>query len=134
LLRSTEGLAKSIVTFFTAGYNKLNPLNWFSAPTLPLRDSDDPGAGKATAAFIDRQNSLNTHDSRFYPFTNVNPYSPWYTRRPGGQRILMFGESSVEIEQRIRDKRFALREYLAIQVTDARTSGSMSPILNITLA
>jgi hypothetical protein len=44
----------------------------------------------------------------------------------------MFGESESELVQRMYDQRFALREYLAIQVTDARTSGSMTPILNIT--
>jgi hypothetical protein len=116
------GIAKSIVTFITAGYSKLNPFNWFSAPYAPGADKS------AAAAFYQRQSELNTFDNRFYPFTNVNPHSPWYTRL----KILMFGESSVEMEERIKAQRFALRDYLAIQVTDARTSGSMSPILNIT--
>jgi hypothetical protein len=46
-------------------------------------------------------------------------------------RIGIFGESTSEIEQRVRDKTFALREYIALQVKDTSVSGSLTPILGL---
>lgn len=100
------------------GYRKLNPYNWFlGSPSTT-----------AEAAFLDRQSKINTYDDRFYPFTNINPYAPWWERL----RMQIFGESLAEINERMIDKDFAMRDYLAIAV-DKTAKGSQTPVSTDTL-
>src|SRR5882757_5665469 len=98
--------------------NTLNPFNWIAAAGFSTELEEQ------NRNFLSRQFELtNAQDQRFYPFTNINPYKPWYTRI----RILLLGETMNEMEVRLRDRDFALRDYLAIQVTDVRTLGSQTP-------
>jgi hypothetical protein len=68
------------------GIKMLNPLYW-----IPL--STDTTA--AIERFMDNQISEN-YDNRFYPFTEVNPFDPWYTKL----RIHLLGETNFELTSR----------------------------------
>jgi hypothetical protein len=110
------GISKSIVTFLSAGYSKLNPFNWFTAPTS--------GAIEARYEnFLAKQFELNTYDERFYPHTNINPFAPWHQRL----KMLLLGENVAEYQQRMLDKDYALRDYIAIQIKDTKIDGSFTP-------
>lgn len=62
-------------------------------------------------------------DNRFYPFTEIHPYRPWYHRI----RILTLGESVLENQERLRIRDNILRDASQITLADTRASGSMTP-------
>lgn len=115
---SVESTGKSIVTFLTAGFTKLNPFNWFSTPSASSTRA-------RMENFMSNQNELVTNDNRFYPFTNINPLAPWHQRL----KMLVIGESVAEYQDRMVDLDFALRDFAHITVKDTRLGGSLTPAL-----
>jgi hypothetical protein len=116
LARTGERIVDAYVNIKTT----LNPWTWVAYIKNSIFDNSTP---TAETLFKARQNELATFDNRFYPFTNNDPFKPWYHRL----RISLFGESVAEIDQRIFDKNFALRE--AINVLD-RKSGLLPSGIN----
>lgn len=115
---SVESTGKSIVTFLTAGYSKLNPFNWFSTPSAY-------STRVRMENFMSDQSELVTQDRRFYPFTNINPLAPWHERL----KNLVIGESVADYQERMYDLDHALRDFTHITVKDARLGGSLTPAL-----
>jgi hypothetical protein len=76
------------------GLKMLNPLYW-------LPNSSD--IATASEAFMNHQVSQN-YDNRYYPFTEVHPYNPWYTKL----RLYLLGETSYEYSNRMHFKREVL--------------------------
>jgi hypothetical protein len=62
-------------------------------------------------------------DNRFYPFTEIHPYRPWYHRI----RILTLGETALENQERLALRDHILRDITAITLEDTRSLGSMTP-------
>jgi hypothetical protein len=115
--------SSSIFSYITNNLKRLNPYYWFLT---------DPSNNNQAAynVFIENQKNASTHDRRFYPFTSADPFKPWYSRL----RILMFGESGIEIDQRMHDKTVAWRSIMPITLggnnpLSVATSGSITPSL-----
>lgn len=115
----TPNTSNGIITSFLTLTNKLNPINWFTNNTSinSIREN-----------FIARQNNLNTFDNRYYPFTDVNPYDSWLTK----MRISWLGETTYELNNRLREKALAMRELDVFKVnspTSVVSSINNSPAL-----
>jgi hypothetical protein len=110
---STSMALGYITNPISKGLSYLNPSYWFMS---------DPNVSNSEA-FYQRQWELTTYDDRFYPFTNINPNESWIQR----MRVVLFGETAKELEIRLIDKNYALREYLALQVQDTSVYGSPTP-------
>ena len=73
---------------------------------------------------MSRQSSLTSAmDERFYPFTEIHPYRPWYSRI----RVLTLGETVLENQERLRIRDHILRDVTAITLEDTRLSGAITP-------
>jgi len=111
----------SLFTTFSSNISNsiksLNSYNWFLSTT----DTE-----VAHNTFVNTQRSVD-FDKRFYPFTQADPFKPWYTRL----RILVFGENASEIDQRIHDKDIAWRYILPTNFTNNTTSGTITPSIGI---
>lgn len=105
-----------VKTFFS----KLNPFNYITTSSQLNRQFED---------FMDVQYDLARHDRRFYPFTEVNPFTPWYTK----WRIAMFGETTAESFDRLRHKHYAYRvlEALAVTNNEFTSVGGATPAVNL---
>lgn len=112
------GIGETIVSTLSSVKDKatrvLNPFNWFGSERV---------VDGNRRAFTHIQNDINNYDNRFYPFTTVDPFKPWYSRF----RIGMFGESNLETLQRMRDRDFALREAIALAVKPIHSTGFITP-------
>jgi hypothetical protein len=73
-----------------------------------------------------------TQNRKLYPFTENNPFLPWYKKL----KVAMFGEGTFESFQRIKDQAMADQWYEAITIgkgkyvggiTPASSSGSLTP-------
>lgn len=84
-------VSSSLLKGISNSIKKLNPLYW-----LPL-SSSEPSLEQRM--FNINQTSHN-YDDRFFPFTEVHPFDPWYERL----RVSIFGESSYERATRLRMK------------------------------
>lgn len=77
------------------------------------------------------QYDLVRQDRRYYPFTENNPFAPWYTK----WRIAMFGETAVESLDRFRHKQFAYRvlESLAVSNNQFTNVEGLTPAVTLGL-
>jgi len=119
LAEKVKDLGKNTADFFTnivrGTRYYLNPLNFIGTQNVD------------TEAFMQRQMTMNnTTDLRYYPFTNVNPYAPWYSRI----KLLLIGETATEFAQRTQDRLHSIREFTPIMLSDNR-SGTMTPVASI---
>lgn len=119
-----KGVIKSITFILSgikSGIKKVNPYNWF----LTISDFEENHR-----QFMINQNSIN-YDSRFYPFTEVNPYFSWFDR----MRISWLGENIHEKAGRRALKSQILDEIMAFGKNKgspiASTSGSLTPTIGL---
>lgn len=118
IINTGKSFTKGFVTAYTGIRNTLNPFNWFTAASELERQNQ---------LFMSRQASLtDAMDNRFYPFTEINPYRPWYTRL----RILTLGETVAEYHERIQIRDAILFES-SINIQDTRSLGSLTPMSGV---
>lgn len=111
----TKHLGFGIWRTYSGVRTVLNPFYWFATASNLEQQSE---------LFIARQSSLtDAMDNRFYPFTEIHPYRPWYHRI----RILVLGESALENQERLRLRDHILRDATAVTLEDTRSLGSMTP-------
>jgi len=107
--RRFNDVAKSIgFTISKIRYN-LNPINWLLATSTQ-------DINNQFQSFIERQNDMVTADRRYYPFTENNPFLPWYSKI----KIHFLGESMSESLQRFKDREIAERIYSSLQVSKGK--------------
>jgi hypothetical protein len=63
------------------------------------------------------------YDGRFYPFTEIHPFKPWYQRI----KVLVLGESATELRQRLHVRDVAWANMMPITLGQVAQSGSMTP-------
>jgi hypothetical protein len=118
---SKTPIAESVVALITGTLNRLNPYNWFKSPVT---------SESIKESFIFHQSSTD-YDRRFYPFTEIHPYQPWYHR----VKILVFGENTLEKVQRLELRDKIWKNLMPIALNDLRNpsnivSGYSSPGLS----
>jgi hypothetical protein len=87
--------------------NKLNPFSYFST-TDQINDQYQ--------FFMDVQNNPATANRNYYPFTEVNPFLPWYKKL----KVAVFGEGTFDALQRLKDKTHADRIYESIKISKGK--------------
>jgi hypothetical protein len=101
----------SIVTGVTKPFsyvkNKLNPFNY-------VLTSNE--VNNQYQFFMDIQNNPVTANRNYYPFTEVNPFLPWYKKL----KVVVFGESTFDALQRLKDKTYADRIYESITISKGK--------------
>ena len=113
---SSSSVTKSIITTIGSGLKKLNPVTWFMS-------SVDLDANER--AFRVAQ-SNDGFDNRFYPFTNVYPYDPWFKR----MRISLFGETVSEEAKRLAIRNTIFEDLMpALNVTPQISSTPLTPTI-----
>jgi hypothetical protein len=93
------------------GIKMLNPLYWLPSAT---------NLGVSHDFFMDQQSSVN-FDNRFYPFTENNPFNPWYTKL----RLSILGETNFEQSVRNHVKRDILNGIVSPLSESPRITHSM---------
>jgi hypothetical protein len=84
--------------------------------------------------FMDLQNNPVTADRNYYPFTEVNPFLPWYSK----VKVAILGEGTFDALQRLKDKTYAERIYESIRISKGKytdvvgLSPAVSPIPGFT--
>jgi hypothetical protein len=115
----TKSLGFGVWRTYSGVRTALNPFYWFATASNLEQQSE---------LFIARQSSLtDAMDNRYYPFTEIHPYRPWYHRI----RILTLGESVLENQERLRLRDHILRDATAVTLEDTRSLGSMTPATTI---
>jgi hypothetical protein len=79
---------------------------------------------------MQKQNDMVTADRRFYPFTETNPFLPWYKQL----KINLLGESVSESLERFKDRTIAERIYNSLQVSKGKFTDvtAVTPLLTPT--
>jgi hypothetical protein len=103
----SDKVTKSIVSAYSVTIKKLNPFNWFTSSTDIKTQFQN---------FMNKQNDMVTADRRFYPFTEINPYLPWYKQL----KTHLIGESVSESLERFKDRTIAERVYNSLQVSKGK--------------
>lgn len=113
--------------------NKLNPFNY----VLTANELNNQ-----YQYFMDVQNDPAYANRNYYPFTENNPFDPWYKK----VKTAVFGESTFDSFQRLKDKAYAERVYEAVKVSKGKykmvegltpassvgsTSGSTTPVIHL---
>jgi len=112
----------SILSYISNNFKNLNPSYWFLA---------DPNNQSAHNIFIENQRNASTLDRRYYPFTSADPFKPWYQRL----KTLMFGESELQLDQRVHDKILAWRSLKPILVFGKKgTVTTPTPIRSLSVS
>ena len=83
----TRTMGNSIAYFFSKTYHTINPYNWFTSRNNFEMNHD---------RFLEQQASTD-YNNKLWPFTEVNPYYPWYQRA----KIYFLGESTIENQVRL---------------------------------
>jgi hypothetical protein len=86
---------------------KLNPFSYVSTSTE---------INNQYQTFMDLQNNPVSADRRYYPFTEVNPFLPWYKKL----KVAVFGEGTFDSLQRLKDKTYADRIYESITISKGK--------------
>ena len=71
------------------------------------------------------QQGTNSANTKLYPFTEINPYAPWYSRI----KTLWFGETAVETAARTQIA-YELWQEIMPYARDNRLSVPASPLIN----
>lgn len=107
----TNNLSKGIGSIVTKPFsyikNKLNPFNY----VLTSNQVNDQ-----YQFFMDIQNNPVTANRNYYPFTEVNPFLPWYKKL----KVAVFGEGTFDALQRLKDKTYAERIYDSISISKGK--------------
>lgn len=97
---NNSSISDSILSGLNSVKRGLNPLNWWGI----IKSNFISEANER--AFRTQQSDMNTMNTQLYPFTYIDPYKPWYSRL----RISLFGESELELANRLKARELALRE------------------------
>lgn len=103
----TKGLVAGIIKPLSYIKQKLNPFSYVST-SAELNNQYQ--------TFIDLQNNPVSADRRYYPFTEVNPFLPWYKKL----KVAVFGEGTFDALQRLKDKTYADRVYESITISKGK--------------
>ncbi len=98
---------KKIISVYYTVINKLNPINYFTSSTETKNTFN---------IFMEKQYNPVTADVRYYPFTEINPYIPWYKQF----KISYIGESVIESLQRFKDRTIADQMYNSISISKGK--------------
>jgi hypothetical protein len=91
---------KSMGSKVVSGVKLLNPYSWFTS-TVDTKD------------LVNQFNAVQVsenYDKKYFPFTPIHPYDPWYTNL----RIKLFGETTSEYALRTNLKRNVLNNIIGI--------------------
>ena len=115
--KGASSIVLGIVKPFSYIKNKLNPFSYV-VPSAELND--------LFQTFMDYQNNPATADRRYYPFTEINPFLPWYKK----VKVAVLGEGTFDALQRLKDKTFADRIYESIRISKGKyiDVGGLTPI------
>jgi len=108
--RVTKGfglISSGIGQAYAFTLDKLNPFNYFNTTT---------DINNQFRLFIEKQNDMVTADRRYYPFTENNPFLPWYKKL----KLQLIGESVTESLERFKDRTIAERIYNSLQVSKGK--------------
>ena len=95
-----SGATASFIAFNKSVFSVLNPYNYMSTPI---------DSGESREAFMARQQSANDYNSKYWPYTEVNPFHSYFHK----WRIYLLGETLIEQELREHTaKTFKDRAYL----------------------
>ena len=95
-----SGATASFIAFNKSVFSYLNPVNYMSTPI---------DVGESREAFMARQQSANDYNSKYWPYTEVNPFHSYFHK----WRIYLLGETLIEQELREHTaKTFKDRAYL----------------------
>jgi len=72
---------------------------------------------------MEYQSNPVTQNRRLYPFTENNPFLPWYKK----VKVAMFGEGTFDSFQRIKDQAMVDQWYEAITVGKGKYVGGITP-------
>jgi len=86
--QGSKTIGSSITYFFNKTYHSINPYNWFTTSNKFEVNHQ---------RFLDQQASMHNHDTKLWPFSEVNPYFSWHQRL----KIYFFGESAIENNMRL---------------------------------
>jgi hypothetical protein len=114
-------VSSGIGSAYSYTLKKLNPLNWFNSTT---------DINNQFKIFMEKQNDMVRADRRFYPFTETNPFLPWYKQL----KINLLGESVSESLTRFKDRTIAERIYNSLQVSKGKFTDvtAVTPLLTPT--
>jgi len=112
LITITSGFKKiggSVVNIYSSIVDKLNPYNYFNTTTETTNQFK---------RFMQVQENPVTANRRLYPFTEVNPFLPWYKQL----KITYIGESVSEALQRFKDQEMCEHLYNSLKVSKGKLS------------
>lgn len=120
----TLALGRKIINLPNNVLSALNPLNYITS----ARDHDLQHAN-----FLERQRSVNIQNRTLFPFTENNPFDPWYKKL----RIYFFSETAQETKDRreilplfdsaYEDIKVRRRKYSFVSGTTTPGSGMSTP-------
>jgi hypothetical protein len=105
--KGVGSIVTGIIKPFSYIKNKLNPFNY----VLSSNEVNDQ-----YQFFMDVQNNPATANRAYYPFTEVNPFLPWYKKL----KVAVFGEGTFDALQRLKDKTYAERIYESIKISKGK--------------
>ena len=111
----SNNITKPLINAIVKIKSSLNPLNWIIGTTDLNSQFNN---------FIERQNNISTQDLRYYPFTEINPYAPWYSKI----KSLIFSETAAEYKERMLIRSAAWQELS--NILDKNSGGIMQSVTN----
>ena len=115
----TNPIISSLIAIPNNFVGVVNPFNWFTSAS---------DINTSRELFVSQQNSMQSANFAYYPFTDNNPYDSWFRRF----KISWLGESVQDYKIRMFDKKIANSEMNAILNTaSSGSSGSTTPIINV---
>jgi hypothetical protein len=105
--KSILSVGAAILKPFSYIKNKLNPFNYI------LSSSE---VNNQYQTFMEYQNNPVTANKNYYPFTEINPYLPWYKKL----KVAILGEGTFDALQRLKDKTYAERIYDSIKISKGK--------------
>jgi hypothetical protein len=110
-------ISNTVKNTYSTVINTLNPFNYITSSV------DNANNFKI---FMQKQENPVTANFRLYPFTEINPYLPWYKQL----KVSMIGESISESLQRFKDREMCDHLYNSLKVS----RGKFTSVVGITPA
>ena len=107
--------SKSITSYISSAFSKLNPINWFMASEVSFEE--------ARRNLLNIQMDYNRQNRSFYPFTPIDPNASWIKRAI----TYYLGESVSERVNRLADLKDVNALYESLRVQNPIISGQSTP-------
>lgn len=115
-ITDNRGVVDTVSNLTKRILNSLNPFNYITTSAELNRQHLN---------FMERQYNNVTADYKYYPFTNIKPYSPWYSKL----KLVFFGETPIESLDRFKERTYAERVINSLTLTNGKAVdiGAVTP-------